>query len=156
MLEVDTKAPLFSLLDENGKKHSLSDYVGKWLVVYFYPKDDTSGCTKEACAIAEVYEGFAKLGVAVLGVSKDSSVSHAKFKEKYHLPFTLLSDESTETIQAYGAWKEKSMYGKKYMGTDRITYIINPEGMVAKVYSKVSPADHADQLLKDLKELIAG
>lgn len=153
ILEIQTKAPNFSLPDEDGKVHTLSQYRGQWLVVYFYPKDNTSGCTKEACAIAEVYEKFAELGVMVLGVSKDSSASHKKFKEKYQLPFTLLSDESTEMIQAYGAWKEKSMYGRKYMGTDRITYIINPEGKIAEVYKKVTPADHALELLTELESL---
>jgi len=155
MLEIKSNAPAFSLPDEAGVVYKKSDYKDKWLVIYFYPKDDTSGCTKEACAIAEVYDEFESLGVKVFGVSKDSSASHAKFKEKYNLPFTLLSDESTEMIQKYGAWKEKSMYGRKYFGTDRITYIVNPKGKIAKVYPKVSPADHALQILSDLKELLS-
>lgn len=153
MLEIDTKAPAFKLVDEIGQTHKLSDYIGKWVVLYFYPKDDTPGCTKEACTIGEVYDEFAKMGVSVLGVSKDSPDSHATFKEKYHLPFTLLSDESTKMIEKYGAWQERSLYGRKFMGTQRITYIINPKGKIVKVYPKVSPASHAVQLLKDLKIL---
>lgn len=154
MLEINAKAPNFSLLDENSEKRKLADFKGKWLVIYFYPKDDTPGCTKEACGIAEVYDDFAKLGVTVLGISKDSPASHTKFKTKYSLPFTLLSDESTEMIQSYGAWTEKSMYGKKYMGISRVTYIINPKGEIVKAYPKVTPADHAVALLADLKDLV--
>jgi peroxiredoxin Q/BCP len=155
MLEINTKAPSFKLPDENGQVHTLADYKGKWLVIYFYPKDDTPGCTKEACVIGEVYGEFAKLEVSVLGVSKDTSSSHLAFKEKYKLPFTLLSDESTRTIARYGAWQERSLYGRKFMGTARVTYIIDPKGRVAKVYSRVSPATHALQLLKDLRTLLA-
>lgn len=155
MLETGTAAPDFTLLNQNEEEVSLTDTTGKWRLVYFYPKDDTPGCTKEACTIAEVYDEFAELDVAVLGMSKDSPQSHLKFAEKYSLPFTLLSDESTETIQAYGAWQEKSMYGKKYMGIARMSYLIDPEGKVAKVYPKVTPAQHALEVLKDLRELIA-
>jgi peroxiredoxin Q/BCP len=154
MLEINTKAPDFNLLDENEQAHQLSEYAGKWLVIYFYPKDDTPGCTKEACTIAEVYDEFAQLGVTVFGVSKDSPASHKKFKEKYSLPFTLLSDESTDMIAAYGAIAEKSMFGKKFTGINRVTYLVNPAGEIVKVYPKVSPADHALELLKDLKDLI--
>ena len=154
MLAIDSKAPEFSLLDQDGETRTLSEFAGKWAVIYFYPKDDTPGCTKEACAIADVYNDFTKLGVTVLGVSKDSPKSHKKFAEKYNLPFILLSDESTEMIQAYGAWAEKSMYGKKYLGTERITYLVNPEGKIAKVYPKVDPASHALSILSDLKTLL--
>jgi len=153
MLAIGKKAPAFNLSDQDGKKHKLSDYTGKWVVIYFYPKDDTAGCTKEACAIADVYKDFGRAGVKVFGVSKDSQASHKKFAEKYNLPFTLLSDESTVTIEKYGAWQERSMYGKKFLGTVRITYILNPEGKVAAVYPKVDPASHALLLLADLKEL---
>jgi peroxiredoxin Q/BCP len=155
MLDIHTKAPAFSLLDENEHAHSLEDYAGQWLVLYFYPKDDTPGCTEEACVITQVYDDFKELGVSVIGVSKDSSASHKKFKEKYSLPFTLLSDESTQMIQAYDALAEKSMFGKRYAGINRITYIINPAGEIEKVYPKVSPAEHALELLKDLKVLTA-
>ncbi|MCA9361804.1 peroxiredoxin [Candidatus Kaiserbacteria bacterium] len=154
MLEIGSTAPAFSLQGDDEATHTLADYAGTWLVVYFYPKDDTPGCTTEACTIAEVYDEFATLGVTVLGVSKDSVASHKKFKEKYQLPFTLLSNESTEMIQAYGTWQEKSMYGKKYMGIVRATYIIDPAGNVVKVYPKVTPASHALELLQDLKELV--
>ncbi|NCT02134.1 peroxiredoxin [Candidatus Parcubacteria bacterium] len=153
MLDIKRKAPAFHLKDETGTVRRLSDYSGSWVIIYFYPKDDTPGCTKEACTIAEIYDEFASLGVTVLGVSKDSSESHAQFKEKYHLPFTLLSDESTKMIQAYGAWQEHSMYGKKFMGTARITYVVDPKGKIVAVYPKVSPASHALQLLKDLKTI---
>jgi thioredoxin-dependent peroxiredoxin len=122
-------------------------------VIYFYPKDDTPGCTKEACTIAEVYSEFASLGVTVLGVSKDSIQSHKKFAEKYKLPFRLLSDPTGSMIEAYGAWKEKSMFGKTAMGTLRITYLINPAGLVEKVYPNVDPASHALEMLKDIKIL---
>lgn len=154
MLDINTKAPHFSLLDQDAETRTLADYAGSWMAIYFYPKDDTPGCTKEACAIADVYNDFSALGVTVLGVSKDSPKSHKKFAQKYNLPFTLLSDESTEMIQAYGAWVEKSMYGKKYMGTDRITYLINPQGVIVKVYPKVDPANHALEILNDIKQLI--
>lgn len=153
MLELHTKAPEFSLFDQNEQTHTLSQYLGQWLVVYFYPKDDTPGCTKEACTIAEVYSEFASLGVTVLGVSKDSIQSHKKFAEKYKLPFRLLSDPSGSMIEAYGAWKEKSMFGKTAMGTLRITYLINPAGLVEKVYPDVDPASHALEILKDIKLL---
>lgn len=154
MLEINTKAPAFKLPNQNEEIITLNSAPDAWKVIYFYPKDNTSGCTKEACAIAEVYKEFKKLGVEVYGVSKDSPASHVRFIEKYDLPFTLLSDESTEMMQKYGAWKEKSMYGKKYFGTARITYIINPAGKIAKSYAKVTPVDHAVQLLEDLKELM--
>jgi peroxiredoxin Q/BCP len=153
MLAIGTTAPAFTLLDQDSVEHSLAQYAGQWVLLYFYPKDDTPGCTKEACMIAEVYDEFAALGVKVIGVSKDSPKSHKKFAEKYHLPFTLLADESTEMIQAYEAWEEKSMYGKKYMGTSRISYLIDPDGKIAKVYPKVDPASHAGELLADLRTL---
>lgn len=155
MLEINTKAPAFALKDEKEQVHRLSEYVGQWVVIYFYPKDDTPGCTKEACAISEVYDEFKRMGVVVLGISKDSPASHALFKKKFKLPFLLLSDESTKVIQKYGAWQERSMYGRKFMGTARITYIIDPKGRVVKMYAKVSPATHALQLIKELKSLIA-
>lgn len=154
MLEINTTAPAFSLPDKDEVIHTQKEFKDSWSVLYFYPKDNTSGCTKQACGIAEVYAEFTKLGVSVFGVSKDSPASHVKFTEKFNLPFTLLSDESTKMIEAYGAWQEKSMYGRKYMGTARVTYIIDPKGKIAKVYPKVSPAEHAHVLLKDLKKLM--
>ena len=154
MLTIKTKAPAFNLLDQHEIKHRLSEYKGKWVLIYFYPKDDTPGCTKEACGIAEIYNDFKKLGLVVLGVSKDSPQSHATFAAKYKLPFTLLSDESTEMIQAYGAWVEKSMYGKKYLGINRVSYLVDPMGKVAKVYPKVDPANHALEILADVKKFM--
>ncbi|MEM6997846.1 MAG: thioredoxin-dependent thiol peroxidase [Patescibacteria group bacterium] len=148
-------APNFSLPDQNGDTHKLADYAGKWLVIYFYPKDSTPGCTKQACDIRDGREILEDLGVSVIGISKDSVESHKKFAEKQNLNFTILSDESTETIQEFGAWGEKSMFGKKYMGIMRNTYLVNPSGEIVKTYEKVSPAKHLPQILKGLKELQA-
>ena len=151
MLKVGKKAPLFKLADQDGKIHTLKDYAGKWILIYFYPKDDTPGCTKEACMITEVYKDFKRQGVVVMGVSKDSVKSHKKFADKYNLPFTLLSDESTEMIQKYGVWGEKKMRGKTYLGTHRVSYLVSPDGLIAKVYPDVDPANHALELLADIK-----
>jgi peroxiredoxin Q/BCP len=130
-------------------------YEGKWVLVYFYPKDDTPGCTKEACTIAEVYDEFAALGVMVFGISKDTPGSHRKFADKYNLPFTLLSDPEMAVITDYGAFKPMKMFGKPARGTHRISYLINPGGQVAKVYEAVDPANHALELLSDIRELQA-
>lgn len=148
------KAKEFNLPGESGKVHKLSDYKGRWLVLYFYPKDDTPGCTKEACGFRDGLRQLEKLGVVVLGVSKDSPKSHQKFKEKYHLNFLLLSDESKEVLQAYGAWGEKSFMGRKFMGTLRKTYLIDPQGEVKKIYEKVDPTKHAAEILADVKNFI--
>lgn len=153
MLKIGRKAPLFKLLDQDEKIHALKDYLGKWTLIYFYPKDDTPGCTKEACAISDVYKDFKRLGVLVLGVSKDTPKSHKKFATKYDLPFTLLSDPTMEMMSKYGAAVEKQMYGKTVRGTNRISYLVNPEGKIAKVYEKVDPANHAFELLADIKLL---
>lgn len=146
LLSIGAHAPEFSLQDHTGTIRTLSDYKGSYLVVYFYPKDDTPGCTKEACMIRDMYDEYAQNGIVVLGISKDSPESHIKFKEKYELPFTLLSDPGQSTIQAYGA--SGTLFNK------RITYIIDPEGVIAKVYPDVDPASHAMELLNDLKTLI--
>ena len=151
-LEVGSFAPAFTLPDENGKVHSLVDYRGRKVVLYFYPKDDTSGCTTEACEFRDDYDVYEKAGVVILGVSKDGQKSHTKFKEKYDLPFTLLSDESTEVQQAYGVWGEKSMYGKKYMGTMRTTYVIDEEGKVVNVFEKVKPKGHSQEILASFEK----
>jgi peroxiredoxin Q/BCP len=153
MLDIGTKAPNFTLLDQHSVPHTLSDYLHKWVLIYFYPKDDTPGCTKEACAIAEVYNDFEKLGVTVFGISKDSPKSHKKFAEKYQLPFTLLSDNTVTVAEAYESWQEKSMYGKTFMGMLRISYLVDPNGRITKVYPKVDPATHALEILKDIVEL---
>ena len=150
MLEVGTKAPDFSLEDQNGKTHSLSDYKGKKVILYFYPKDMTSGCSKQACAFAELYPQFREKEAVVLGVSKDSVASHKKFKEKYGLPFTLLSDEGLDAIKAYDVWKEKNMYGKKTMGVVRTTYLIDESGIIIKAFGKVKAADNPLQMLNEL------
>lgn len=153
MLKIGRKAPTFSLLDQDSTTHTLKQYAGSWVLLYFYPKDDTPGCTKEACMIADVYKDFKRMKVTVLGVSKDTPRSHKKFAEKYNLPFTLLSDPTMEMMDTYGAFVEKQMYGKKVRGTNRISYLINPVGKIAKAYPEVDPANHALELLKDIKTL---
>lgn len=151
------KAPQFSLKDQDNKTHSLDDYSSKWVVLYFYPRDDTPGCTTEACSFRDERELIAALGNAqVVGISKDSVASHKKFADKYNLNFTLLSDPEATTIKAYGAWGERSMFGKKYFGIIRSTVIINPEGMIVKTYPKVDPKKHAAQIIKDLQALQSG
>lgn len=144
------KAPQFTALDHKGVQHSLKDYLGKWVFLYFYPKDDTPGCTQEACAIRDVWAEFKKKKCVVLGVSADGADSHKKFKEKYTLPFPLLVDEKKIIITKYGVEKEKSMFGKKYLGISRESFLINPEGKIVKHYEKVKPAIHAEEVLKDL------
>ena len=147
MLEVGTKAPEFTLPDKDGNPVSLSDFLGKKVVLYFYPKDNTPGCTKQACAFAASYEGFKAKNVAVIGVSKDSAASHQKFAAKYDLPFLLLSDPELQAIQAYGVWQEKKLYGKVSMGVVRSTYLINEEGIIEKVMPKVKPDTNAEEIL---------
>ena len=150
MLEIGTKAPDFTLLDQNGDLHSLSEYKGKKIILYFYPKDNTPGCTKQACGFAERYPKFTDKGAVVLGVSKDSVASHKKFEEKYGLPFTILSDPELVAIQAYDVWQEKKNYGKTYMGVVRTTYLIDEEGKIAKAFDKVKAADNPEQMLGEL------
>jgi peroxiredoxin Q/BCP len=154
ILKEGTKAPAFNLPDQNGEKHSLSTYKGQWVLVYFYPKDDTPGCTKEACAIRDNFPAFNKLKIKVFGVSKDSVASHLKFAGQYDLPFTLLSDEELDMLKKYGVWQKKKMAGREYMGIVRISYLIDPKGKVAKAYPKVKPPEHAEQVLEDLKALV--
>jgi peroxiredoxin Q/BCP len=150
MLEIKTKAPDFELADQNGKIRTLKEFKGKKVVLYFYPKDMTSGCTKQACAFGELYPQFREKDAVVLGVSKDSVASHKKFEEKYGLPFTLLSDESLDVIKAYDVWKEKNMYGKKTMGVVRTTYLIDESGIIIKAFDKVKAADNPLQMLNEL------
>lgn len=150
MLKIGTKAPAFELPDQNGEMHTLEEYRGKKVILYFYPKDMTAGCTKQACAFGELYPQFAEKGAVVLGVSKDSVASHKKFEEKYSLPFTLLSDPRLDCIQAYDVWKEKTMYGKKTMGVVRTTYLIDEEGIIVKAFGKVKAADNPAQMLAEL------
>ena len=153
MIKLNQIAPDFSLPDQDGKKHKLSDYRGQWVLIYFYPKDDTPGCTTEACTLRDNLPKFGKLKAKVFGISVDSIASHKKFAEKYKLPFTLLADEDKKVVEKYGVWQEKSMYGRKYMGTVRNSYLINPEGKIAKIYEKVKPAEHAGQVLEHIKAL---
>ena len=147
MLEINMKAPDFCLEDKNGEKISLSKFLGKKVVLYFYPKDNTSGCTAEACSIRDSYEALLAKGYNIVGVSKDSAASHKKFIDKYELPFTLLSDTSTQMLQAFGAWGEKKMYGKTVFGTIRRTFIFNEEGILERIIEKVDTKNHADQIL---------
>lgn len=150
------KAPNFTLRDQDNFERTLTEYAGRWLVIYFYPKDDTPGCTKEACNFRDARDVIADLGdVMVLGISKDSVAKHKKFADKYNLHFTLLSDPEAETIKAYGAWGMKKFMGREFEGILRNTYIINPEGYIAKTYENVSPDTHIKEILDDLKTLKA-
>ena len=151
MLETGTKAPAFSLPDQNGQTHTLDEYKGKKLILYFYPRDNTSGCTKQACGFGDLYPQFMEKGAVVVGVSKDSVASHKKFEEKYGLPFTLLSDTEKEVIQAYDVWKEKKNYGKVSMGVVRTTYLIDENGIIVKAFDKVKAADNPAQMLGTLE-----
>ena len=148
MLEVGTKAPEFTLPDQNGEMHSLSDYRGQKVVLYFYPKDSTPGCTKQACNFGELLPQFREKGAVVIGVSKDSVASHKKFEEKYGLPFTLLSDVERTVIEAYDVWKEKKNYGKVSMGVVRTTYLIDEEGIIIKAIGNVKAAENPAQMLE--------
>ena len=147
MLEIGTVAPDFTLPDQNGVEHSLSDYRGQKVVLYFYPKDNTAGCTKQACNFKERMPQFREKGAVILGVSKDSVASHKRFEEKYGLPFTLLSDEEKRVIQAYDVWKEKKNYGKTTMGVVRTTYLIDEEGVILRAMGNVKAADNPEEAL---------
>ena len=150
MLEVGVKAPEFALENQNGEVVQLSDFIGKKVILYFYPKDNTPGCTTQAFSYAQNYPLFAAKDAVVIGISKDSTASHKKFEQKYELPFILLSDTTLETIQAYDVWKEKNMYGKKVMGVVRSSYLIDEEGMISAAFEKVKPAENAKQMLSML------
>lgn len=150
MLKAGTKAPKFTLEDKDGQKVSLADFKGKKVVLYFYPKDNTPGCTRQACAFKEAYAGFRTKDIAVIGISKDSTQSHQRFAEKYALPFILLSDPELTAITAYDVWKEKKLYGKTSMGVVRTTYIIDENGIIEKVYEKANPDKNAGEILEYL------
>ena len=152
MLKTGTKAPAFSLPDQNGKVHTLEEYRGKKVILYFYPKDHTPGCTRQACNFGELYPKFQEKGAVVLGVSKDSVASHKKFEEKYDLPFTLLSDPGLSCIQAYDVWQEKKNYGKVSMGVVRTTYLIDEEGVIVKAFGNVKAEQNPAQMLGELEE----
>lgn len=147
MLEVGTKAPDFTLFDKNGESVRLSDFIGKKIVLYFYPKDNTPGCTRQACAFAQSYDAFQEKDIIVIGISKDSVTSHLKFAEKHDLPFILLSDPELQAIQAYDVWKEKKLYGKVSFGVVRSTYVINEQGIIEKAMPKVKPDTNAAEIL---------
>lgn len=152
MLEEGKKAPTFSLLNQDGNKISLKDFSGKKIVLYFYPKDDTSGCTKEACSFRDSFPKFKKSDAVIFGVSPDSVKSHKKFAEKYDLNFDLLADEDKKVVQLYDVWKEKSMYGRKYMGVERTTFIIDEKGKIKKIFPKVKVDGHEKEVLEALKD----
>lgn len=153
MLTLNASAPAFSLPDQDGKVHTLHDYAGKWLIVYFYPRDNTPGCTVEACSFRDASHDFKEIGVEILGISKDTVRKHKNFATKHHLNFPLLSDVSTETIKAFGAWGARTFWGRKFEGTLRNTYIIDPQGKVVKMYEKVNPLIHVEEIIEDIREL---
>ncbi|MFV0516047.1 MAG: thioredoxin-dependent thiol peroxidase [Aminipila sp.] len=150
MLEVGMKAPDFKLQDQEGKEVALSDFKGRKVILYFYPKDNTPGCTKQACGFAQLYPHFTEKGVEIIGISKDTVSSHLKFSEKHQLPFTILADPELEAIQAYDVWQEKNNYGKKTMGIVRTTYIINEEGIIEKAFGKVKAAENPEKMLGEI------
>ena len=151
MLKINQKAPTFSLPDQDSVTRSLSDYVGKKVLLYFYPKDDTPGCTTEACNFRDSYEELKKMGLVVLGVSKDSVKSHKKFVEKFSLPFPLLADVDQKVCDAYGVWKNKKFMGREYMGIERMSFLIDEKGNIEKIYESVKPATHTDEVKNDIK-----
>lgn len=151
ILEENTKAPDFSLPDENGIERNLRDYLGNTVLLYFYPKDDTPGCTTEACSFRDDYSEYEKAGIIIIGVSPDSSAKHKKFKEKHNLPFMLLADENHRVCEIYGVWGRKKFMGKEYDGVFRTTFLIDSKGMIKKVYKNVKPAEHSSQVLLDTK-----
>ena len=151
MPKVGVEAPAFTLPDQDGKEHSLADYRGKWVLLYFYPKDDTPGCTIEACTIRDQFEDFATIGAIVLGVSTDAVASHKKFAEKFELPFTLLADVNKTVVGMYGVFGEKKMMGRAFMGVRRASFLIDPSGKIAKVYENVKPEAHAAEVIADLE-----
>ncbi|MDF1519895.1 MAG: thioredoxin-dependent thiol peroxidase [Brevefilum sp.] len=148
VLSEGVKAPGFELLDSEGKPHKLSDYTGETIVVYFYPKDDTPGCTKEACSFRDSYADFKQAGVTIIGISPDKVESHKKFKEKYALPFTLLADPDHAVCDAFGVWGLKKSFGREYEGVFRTTYVIGPEGEIKRVFENVKPSDHSQEVLE--------
>lgn len=153
-LSVGAKAPLWTLPDQTGASHSLASYKGQWIVLYFYPKDDTPGCTKEACSFRDNLPKFKKTKALVFGVSIDPVKKHAKFVEKFSLTFPLLADEDKKVVEAYGVWAKKKFMGREYMGILRTTFLINPEGKIAKIYANVKPETHAEEVLADLKVMM--
>jgi peroxiredoxin Q/BCP len=152
-LKQNDSAPDFTLTDQNGGSHTLSALRGKWVLLYFYPKDDTPGCTKQACAIRDNYPAFEKLGIVVFGISTDSEASHQKFAEKYDLPFILLADPKKEVVELYGVFGKKKFMGKEFLGVSRTSFLVAPDGTIAKIYENVKPEAHADEVLSDMKAI---
>jgi peroxiredoxin Q/BCP len=150
MLKLHQKAPTFSLLDQNGNTHTLEQYLGKKVLIYFYPKDDTPGCTTEACNFRDGYKDFQDMGLVILGVSADSVKSHKKFAEKFDLPFPLLADETKTMCEAYGVWGMKKFMGREYMGISRSSFLIDEKGNIAKIYEEVKPKEHTQEIKKDI------
>ena len=155
-LKTGTLAPDFTLPDQKGKAHTLSDYRGKWVLIYFYPKDDTPGCTKEACGLRDNKLKYSRQKAVILGISPDSSKSHAKFSAKYDLPFTLLADEEKKVVRQYAVWGKKKFMGREYDGVFRKSFLVDPKGKLAKIYDKVKPEEHAEEVLGDIKEFRKG
>ncbi len=151
LLAKGDEAPDFTLPDQESNTHTLSQYKGSWVLLYFYPKDDTPGCTKEACGIRDTWHDYKEKGIVVLGVSTDTVKSHAKFSEKYSLPFTLLSDAEKEVVHLYGVWGQKKFMGREYMGTSRMSFLVDPKGIIVAVYEQVKPNEHAQQVLADVE-----
>jgi len=154
-LQIGNRAPDFTLPDQEGASHKLSDYRGKWVLIYFYPKDDTPGCTKQACQIRDFWADFEKMGAVVLGISVDGVKSHHKFALKYSLPFTLLADPEKQVVERYGVWGKKKTMGREHMGTFRTSFLVDPAGKIAKIYAQVKPEIHAAEVLDDLQALQA-
>lgn len=152
---VGEKAPDFRLSDQDGKTWTLQDFQGESLVLYFYPKDDTPGCTREACSFRNLHAEFQEIGARIVGVSPDGAERHARFAQKHDLPFTLLADPEHETAEAYGVWKEKNMYGRKFWGIERTTFIIGPDSKIAKVYPRVKVNGHVEKVLEEVRSLVA-
>lgn len=152
-LKENDKAPDFELKDQFGKICKLKDYLGKWVLIYFYPKDDTPGCTKQACAIRDSWQDFKNAGIVALGISKDSVTSHKKFADKHSLPFIILSDEDKKIVEKYGVWQKKKFMGREFMGIARTSFLINTGGKIIKIYEKVNPNIHAKMILNDFREL---
>lgn len=152
-LKIGDKAPGFKLPDQNGKDHAIQDYLGKWVLIYFYPKDDTPGCTKEACSFRDNLLHFKKFKSTILGISIDTFQSHAKFAKKYSLPFNILADSQRQVVKKYGVWGLKKFMGREYFGTRRTSYLVDPKGKIVKIYQNVKPLVHASQILNDLEKL---
>lgn len=152
-LKLKQKAPQFKTVDQNGKLHELKEWQGKWLILYFYPKDDTPGCTKEACSFRDNFAKFKKKRIVVVGISADDKKTHKRFAKKYNLPFMLLADNKKEVIKKYNVWGKKTFMGHSYLGIKRTTFLIDPSGKVAKIYENVKPDDHALQIIEDLKQI---